>query len=356
VTTPPGGRGYQHGQDLVLGLRIFGTGDEIAMSPLLASFTLGRTYPCELRDDNNEQLSRLHARVTRQIGKAYSLTVSDISSGKNRLVGDDGVAMDELHLGAGDSFRVGERRYLAVNAEMQLVRGQLSQLLGFDHRAIDSFLVAAIKDSSRRLILEGEKGQDQKRLVWSLHQVSYRRHAGCSDLEDATHLDSNTQQKIIDARSGTILVRLFQRGKLEQALVSALLASDARLIFAAERRGKVASSFTETELANALTITIPPLRIRALELPALLNGELATRESAARFERLPSALQTAIRRYAWPNNFEEFREFVDCISVAVRYGSRKQLMKVRNQRVTDGVIRTWEKRLDVRFPFPLLTP
>ncbi len=318
------------------------------------SFTFGRADTCELRVDH-KHVARFQARIDRIASARASLRVVDISNSKNDIVPNGEVAESEFVMGAGDWFQIGESRYYAMNDEMRSARSVVMDVLGIgQHDAIDDLLIAAVKDSSRHMLLVGEPGCDQERLGRVIHQISHRRHRRFHPIGKDPKLDSVMRQTLADTCHGTLLIPLYQRGKIDQRFVAAAIRPEAglRLIVCALSPAKIESSFPAEVLQHAKQIRIPPLRERASELPQLLDKWLVARRSSLRFAALRPELQQSLTAHTWPENLQELRETADRLAELAHYRSGYQVAK--NSSVPNTSLRRWAKRLGLALKFPLV--
>lgn len=348
-------RGYQTAPDPVTALGIFGKGTTLPMLAAQESFTFGCADACDLQVDE-KYLASIHARLDRIVGSRGGIRVTNVSSGKNDIVHNGEIAESEFEMGAGEWFDIGDTRYYALNDEMRLARPKVMEVLGVrQHKAIDELLIAAVKDSTRHVLLLGEPGCDQERLGRVIHQVSHRRHNRFHPLPDRPRLDSATRQDIVDANNGTIIVPLYQKGKLEERVASALVHPEAklRLIICARSPDKIAASFPAEVISNAKHISISPLRERKGEIAEILDQWFIVRRSQLRFSALRPDLRESLLAHNWPDNLRELRETVDHLVELAHYNSGHQA--TMTSRVTRGVFRNWLKKLNLRkLTFPLL--
>jgi hypothetical protein len=354
ATYPRDQRGYQCGPDLATAIGIFGTGKELVMLAGQDSFTFGRADTCNLQVED-KHVASAHACITRIVNSRASLRVSNVSSGKNDIVYNGEIAEREFEMGAGDWFQIGDVRYVILNEEMRLVRSQLMHALGVrQHVAIDELLIASVRDSARPILLLGEPGCDQNNLASVIHQVSHRRHNRFYPLPERAKLDNSVRQELLNARNGTVLVHVHQRGKLDSQLVAALIHPDAelRLVLSARSADKAEASFPPDLMHDTKKIKIPPLRERTAELPELMDLRFLLCRSPLRFALLRTELRESLRAHTWPGNLEELRVTVDNLAQLAHYRSRGQAE--RESPLTRSKLRGWIKKLTLNLKFPLL--
>jgi len=317
-------------------------------------FTLGRGALCELRVDT-KHLAGIHARIERIPVSSYAtIRVTNVSSGKNDIVYNE-VASKEFAIGPGESFQIGETRYYALNEEMRIAWPKVMKILGIRHiAAISDLLVAAVKDSSRHVVLIGEPGCDQERLGRIIHQVSQRRHNQFYALPELPKLTSTRHLDLQDACTGTVLVHLYHKGKLDEHLVETLLnpATDLRLIICARSPNKADASFPSELLHDAKKIKIPPLRQRKSEIPELLDQWFIARHSSLRFSALREALRDGIMAHTWPKNLRELRDLADLLCRLAN--CQLACEATAEYQVSRGTLRGWTKKLNTKLQFPLV--
>lgn len=347
-------RRYQSGSDPIAALGVVGTGIALPMLAVQDSFTLGRAATCDLSVDQR-YLASVHARIERIVSSSASVRVTNVSNGKNDIVHNGAIAALSFTMGAGEWFAIGDSRYYALNEEMRLKRITVMERLGIrQYRTVDEFLIAAVKDSARPILLLGEPGCDQERLGRVIHQISHRRHNTFDVLPDRARLDSATRETIFEARSGTVLVHLHHRGKLDARLVEALARQDAdlRLIVCARSLDKVEASFPASLVSDAKKIMLPPLRERASEIPELLDRWFITRHAPLRFAALRKGLRDTILSYTWPENFQELAKTAEYLVQLARCRSGRQAIK--DSLVTRAELRSWTTKLQLKLEFPLV--
>jgi hypothetical protein len=354
-TFPLERRRYQMGQDLITALGIVGTGICFPMLEAQQSFTLGCAEMCSLRA-NQKYLAPMHVRLERVYNSEGGIRVSNISSGKNDLVFKGEIAKPSFVMDAGDSFQIGDSEYFALSDDMQLVRPTVMEILGIRHDLIDELLIAAVNDSSRHILVIGEPGCDHERLGRAIHRVSHRRHNRFNPVSKAPQLDSITRQAIRDTRSGTLLVPLYQKGKLDQRFV-AMLADKAmklRLIICGPSRAKIEASFPGIVTNRATEVRISPLRGRRAEVSALLDQWFVEAASNLRYATLPLDVRASLEAYGWPKNLQELRETADYFMGLAPYRSMRQAIK--GSHLTKTELRSWFRRLGISFKLPLIPP
>lgn len=348
VTYPVDLRGYQSGPDLITALGVVGTGITLPMLAAQTSFTLGRADRCDLQV-SQKYLASVHARLDRVlVSSRANIRVSNVSSRKNDVVYNE-VAEGEFLMGAGEWFEIGDSRYYALNEEMRLARPAVMEALGIrKFKAIDEFLIAAVKDSARHVLLLGKPGSDQERLGRAIHQASHRRHNRFHVMTEKPRLTSANRQQLRDAGNGTVLVDLHQKGKLDERVAAALVHPDAklRLIICARSPDKVEASFPCGIVHDAKKITIPSLWERKNEIVELLNHWFITRRSSLRFSALREELREKLLAYTWPENLQELRETADILLQLAHCRSVRKATE--DSLISRGTLRGWCKKLKLK--------
>jgi Nif-specific regulatory protein len=128
-------------------------------------------------------------------------------------------------------------------------------------------------------------------------------------LDEVGELPMTTQAK---------LLRVLQTREFERLGGEETLHSDVRLIVATNRdmeRAVTAGTFREDLYyrLNVFTITVPPLRERRADIPALADyflGKYAT-EHRRRISRLSSAALEVLAAYSWPGNVRELSNVIE---------------------------------------------
>lgn len=328
--------------------------------PTESTYIFGRAKHCHLRpvgDIENRSVSREHARIDRvrpNSGSNKGLHVTDISSGKNDIV-VDGVASKEFDMGAGDSFYIDKARYVAMTDEMRSARLIITEILGIDQqKAVDDVLIAAVQEPARHILLTGEPGSDQLRLGEMIHYASRRRHRRCQPIDHEPMLDSDNRQKLLDTTFGTLIVPLYQRGRIDPQFAEEALnpALGLRLIICAPTQNKVAGSFSLDSLDHPYEVKIRSLCNRAEEIPHLLDKWLILRHSPLRFSQLDPEFQSAQLKYPWTGNLQELREWCDLLAQLGRFATRYEL-KTHAPNIDSRLKRIERVKFNMKVKFPL---
>jgi DNA-binding NtrC family response regulator len=200
---------------------------------------------------------------------------------------------------------------------------------------------AKLADRDVSVLIAGESGTGKNYLAEALHACGPRREAPFVTIECASIPHELFESELFGYEKGTFTDASSRKiGKLEAARsgttyfdeIAALTpALQAKLLRALEERhfsrlggaenvafhARVISS-TSSDLAgfrsdllyriNVVTLTIPPLRERAEDVPMLANDFLRKARKGARFDDEAMELLAA---YSWPGNIRELRNIVE---------------------------------------------
>jgi two-component system, NtrC family, response regulator AlgB len=206
--------------------------------------------------------------------------------------------------------------------------------------------------SAATLLLLGESGSGKSVLARALHRNSPRRDnafvtVACPSLSRElleselfghvrgafTGAVGETWGKVKAAEGGTLfldeigelpleiqpkLLRLLQEREYERVGDPKPRKADVRVIAATNRRldellkeGKFREDLYYR--LNVITIELPPLRLRPLDIPSLAQQYLKTfaRQNPRPIKDFTSAAMAAIQRYSWPGNLRELRNVIE---------------------------------------------
>jgi len=213
--------------------------------------------------------------------------------------------------------------------------------------------------SAATLLLLGESGTGKSVLARALHRNSPRRDkafvtVACPSLSRElleselfghvrgafTGAVGETWGKVKAAEGGTLfldeigelpleiqpkLLRLLQEREYERVGDPKPRKADVRVIAATNRRledlvkeGKFREDLYYR--LNVITIELPPLRQRALDLPILAqqNLRMFSRQTPRPVKDFTTAAMTAIQRYPWPGNLRELRNVIERAVILVQ--------------------------------------
>ncbi|MEM1437223.1 MAG: sigma 54-interacting transcriptional regulator, partial [Pseudomonadota bacterium] len=243
-----------------------------------------------------------------------------------------------------------DNRYL----QQELIRDQGEQIIGADFGLADVMRAArqvAAHDSP--VLLFGETGVGKDVIANHIHQQSSRRDGpmikvNCGAIPDAlmdselfghekgafTGAIAQKRGRFERADGGTIfldeigelpleaqtrLLRVLQNREIERVGGDETRSVDIRVIAATHRdlRAMVADRTFREDLwyrLNVFPITIPPLRARTDDIPALaehLIQEKARRLNLGRIPKLTPRAIDLLGRYAWPGNVRELENIIE---------------------------------------------
>jgi len=206
--------------------------------------------------------------------------------------------------------------------------------------------------SAATLLLTGESGTGKSVLARALHLNSPRRDnafvtVACPSLSKElleselfghvrgafTGAVGETWGKVKAAEGGTLfldeigelpveiqpkLLRLLQEREYERVGDTKSRKADVRVIAATNRRVEdlVKEGKFREDLyyrLNVITLEMPPLRQRPLDLPALArqNLKMFAKQSARTIKDFTPAAMAALQRYPWPGNLRELRNVIE---------------------------------------------
>jgi two-component system, NtrC family, response regulator AlgB len=245
-----------------------------------------------------------------------------------------------------------ENRVVELESRLQAESGEVD--LESDSQLMQKAIGIANKaaGSEATVLLLGESGTGKSVLARAMHERSARARAAfitvsCPSLSrdlleselfghvkgafTGAHMD--TIGKVAAAEGGTLfldeigdlppeiqakLLRLLQEREYERVGDTRARRADVRIISATSRNVNeaVAQGRFREDLfyrLNVITITLPPLRDRLVDLPRIANKQLrffATRSGRAAMQFSPDAL-SALQRYSWPGNLRELRNVIE---------------------------------------------
>jgi hypothetical protein len=352
-TYPTGGGAYFGGTDHIVALRVYGTEMEFPLLMSVATQMLGRDEQCQVHVDLR-YIAEFHARIER-LPASHWLRITNLSA-KNPIVFEKVAYKEskEFYVQAGQEFRIGDTRFVAISEEMRISRPTILEVLGPKRLdAIDDVLITAASEPDRHLVIVAEPGNEQERFGNAIHTCSLRRRKPYKVLAREQDHQESAQWTVSAAREGTLLVWLPRGRRFAPSLVPAVIATEARLrlIFCTPSLGKLASSFPASLIGNAKEIEIPPLRARKDEIPRLLDHLLVSNLSQLRFADMADEVQQKLTAYRWKRNLQELHEAAGHLIKLAHYTSERQA--ARDSDMTRGKSRSWRKRL--RLPLPIIS-
>jgi PAS domain S-box-containing protein len=126
------------------------------------------------------------------------------------------------------------------------------------------------------------------------------------------------------------LLRVLQDGEFERLGSSETMQVDVRIITASNRnleKAVEAGRFRQDLLyrINVFPLTIPPLRQRKADIPALVHcfTERSTRRMGKEIHKVPADLLTHLQDYDWPGNVRELENVIERAVITTRNGVLK---------------------------------
>jgi len=210
-------------------------------------------------------------------------------------------------------------------------------------------LVERVAKSDSAVLVSGESGTGKELIAHALHQLSHRAAGPLVDVNCAAIPDDSLESELFGhergafpgavarklglfelASGGTIFMD--EIGALDQRLQGKLLRAlelgsfyrvggtqkvhtDLRVVAASNQdlAQRVADGTFRSDLyyrINTISITLPPLRERTVDVPLLANHFLAQFGGPSAPTLAPDALE-AMERYAWPGNVRELRNVME---------------------------------------------
>ncbi|BBO80933.1 ATPase AAA [Desulfosarcina ovata subsp. sediminis] len=223
-------------------------------------------------------------------------------------------------------------------------------------------MVSQVAPLNSPVLLLGETGVGKEVIANAIHYSSKRKNnpyirVNCGAIPESlidselfghekgafTGAISNKRGRFERANAGTIfldevgelppaaqvrLLRVIQQREIERVGGTETLPVDVRIISATHQNLEVmvkSGTFREDLFyrLNVFPITIPPLRYRADDIPALVNHFLEHKSRELGIEQLPSITQEAIEQlqaYRWPGNVRELENFVERALIQTKTG------------------------------------
>lgn len=227
------------------------------------------------------------------------------------------------------------------------------------HKVIDR--VKLVAPSQANVLIEGETGTGKERIAQAIHQNSTRAEGPFVPVHCAALPDNLLESELFGhergaftgaterrvgrfelADKGTLfldeigeislttqvkLLRFLEQREFERIGSSKVIKVDTRLVAATNRdlEKMVAEGTFREDLyfrLNVVPIVMPPLRDRTEDLPLLLDHflkEFSKINKVAAPSLEPGAMQ-CLRRYFWPGNIRELRNFAENVVVLHRGG------------------------------------
>jgi len=305
-------------------------------------------------------------------------------------------ALEAMKLGAYDyitkPFDLDEVQIIAERAaersrlidENKYLRSELIAQFGFDNviglspEAQQAYVLAAkVADSSASVLILGETGTGKEYLARSIHYQSPRAKGPFVKVSCAALPESLLESELFGhekgaftgaiarrlgrfelADGGTLfldeigdttpatqvkLLRVLQEKQFERVGGSETLSVDVRVIAATNRNLKEAiaeKAFREDLYyrPNVVTINLPPLRDRTVDIPELVHHFInkCNRDTGKKIEGISPEGMDMLQQYSWPGNI---RELENCIERAVILCQGRMILP-QHLLLSDGLLNT----------------
>jgi DNA-binding NtrC family response regulator len=250
--------------------------------------------------------------------------------------------------------RAWEKRQLA--RENVLLQKRLSRFDGVPeivthHAPMQAVLalVERVAKSDSTVLISGESGTGKELIARALHRLSYRANGALVDINCAAIAENLLESELFGHERGAFTGALARKlglfelaaggtifmdeiGELDPRLQGKLLRAlelgtffrvggtqkvqtDLRIIAATNQdlQAKVQDGTFRGDLyyrINTISITLPPLRERAVDIPLLAEHFLQTYGGSTR-PRLTEDALAALQAYSWPGNIRELRNVIE---------------------------------------------
>jgi formate hydrogenlyase transcriptional activator len=295
---------------------------------VIGAMTIASRTEAAFTSDEGELLMQIAGQVA--IAVENALAYREIDSLKNKLASEKLYLEDEIRtehnfeelIGASPSFKriLKQVETVAPTDSTVLIRGEtgtgkeliaraIHSLSGRSERTLVKINCAAIPTG----LLESELfGHEKGAFTGAIAQRAGRfelAHKGTLFLDEVGDIPFELQPK---------LLRVLQEQEFERLGSARTQKVDVRLIAAtnADLEQLVADKKYRGDLyyrLNVFPITIPPLRERPEDIPALTRffTQKYARRLKKRIEAIPSEIMTAFTNYRWPGNVRELEHFIE---------------------------------------------
>jgi DNA-binding NtrC family response regulator len=210
-------------------------------------------------------------------------------------------------------------------------------------------LVERVAKSDSTVLISGESGTGKELVARALHRLSYRANGALVDINCAAIAENLLESELFGHEKGAFTGALARKlglfelaaggtifmdeiGELDPRLQGKLLRAlelgtffrvggtqkvqaDLRIIAATNQdlQAKVQESTFRGDLyyrINTISITLPPLRERAVDIPLLADHFLETYGGSTP-PRLSEDALAALQAYSWPGNIRELRNVIE---------------------------------------------
>lgn len=317
------------------GLQSGGVVPLIAHGRKLGTLAVASYREANLNEDEKELLCQVASQVA--IAVENALAFREIEALKNKLASEKHYLEDEIRTQHNFEELIGESQvFRRILRQVETVAPTGSTVLICGETGTGKELIArAIHDLSDRRertlvkincaaiptgLLESELfGHEKGAFTGAISQRIGRfelAHRGSLFLDEVGDIPLELQPK---------LLRVLQEQEFERLGSTRTQKVDARLIAATncDLEKMVADRKYRSDLyyrLNVFPITIPPLRERREDIPALTR--FFTQRYARRLKKqitaIPSDVMTALTRYAWPGNVRELEHFIERAVILTR--------------------------------------
>lgn len=343
VTAPDGvGPPTLQDPDLITAIREYGRDVEYPLLPRQMAFTMGSSRGCDISVDS-EYASSLHCVLGR---RGQRVRVNDQASRNGTFF--RGRRETTFDIGPGDTFMLASRTFLAVSERMQLARPLLAEVLGYGrHAVVDDLLVAAAHDGP--LLIVGQKGSGQARLVRAVHDMSVRRRQALVEILGQPRARGEQEEIVRNARRGTLVVAV-TGAPLDEGFLEMIGSAEAhiRLVALAPSMESAVESLVPHALTRMSNVELRPLRDRQGELETLIDRFFLENRASLCLSDLTPENREALLAYPWPENLDELRDSIAWIAGIVREGSIRKAAPVLN--VARSSLQYWRDRLKLSLP------
>ncbi|HMB27030.1 MAG TPA: sigma 54-interacting transcriptional regulator, partial [Blastocatellia bacterium] len=310
------------------GLRSSCTAPLLRHNRVIGVMTIASKREAVFTQDDGELFLQIAGQIA--IAVENALAYREIDALKNKLVSEKLYLEDEIRtehnfeelIGASQSFKriLKQVETVAPTDSTVLIRGEtgtgkeliaraIHSLSGRNERTLVKINCAAIPTG----LLESELfGHEKGAFTGAIAQRVGRfelAHKGTLFLDEVGDIPFELQPK---------LLRVLQEQEFERLGSARTQKVDVRLIAAtnADLEQLVADKKYRSDLyyrLNVFPITIPPLRERAEDIPALTRffTQKYARRLKKRIEAIPAEVMTAITNYRWPGNVRELEHFIE---------------------------------------------
>jgi formate hydrogenlyase transcriptional activator len=310
------------------GLRSSCTAPLLRHNRVIGVMTIASKREAVFTPDDGELFLQIAGQIA--IAVENALAYREIDALKNKLASEKLYLEDEIRtehnfeelIGASPSFKriLKQIETVAPTDSTVLIRGEtgtgkeliaraIHSLSGRNERTLVKINCAAIPTG----LLESELfGHEKGAFTGAIAQRVGRfelAHKGTLFLDEVGDIPFELQPK---------LLRVLQEQEFERLGSARTQKVDVRLIAAtnADLEHLVADRKYRSDLyyrLNVFPITIPPLRERAEDIPALTRffTQKYARRLKKRIEAIPAEVMTAITNYRWPGNVRELEHFIE---------------------------------------------